>query len=387
LFIFSTLNPTNTNNNVTGASLKLFLMFTQQNGLTNNFTIFENENPSKLEMMDDATRSYFNFTKSIYTKNFATDQMQTITMYTASDNAWTVSQPQIEAILGNMKNSSTGLSLGVTYQFKRPNTFQSTSGQDTSSTFTYPLWQMSCTNVSSYACLLMKNSVQNIQESLTRCTKRNISLPNFYSPTIQMSTAPQPSVLIGNPPDPYLSTLMNGTFGFHCENFTNADGSSKPDYSDAYWFLRVMTPNNTDQPYNRQIPYETGLRFYTFSNLASTISSGYDVLTFYVSFVLLLGNLIRGFISGEAEKIVITETPEPGKVLNLCEGIKISRYRHDFVREEHLYCVLIDMMRSPEILKIITKSSIQFLLNKNNPAVKKNNVLEKHKDTIAKKND
>ena len=58
--------------------------------------------------------------------------------------------------------------------------------------------------------------------------------------------------------------------------------------------------------------------------------------------------------------------------MDLCEGIKISRYRHDFVRymklifrEEHLYSVLIDMMRSPEILKMITKSTLQYLMDKN----------------------
>lgn len=77
---------------------------------------------------------------------------------------------------------------------------------------------------------------------------------------------------------------------------------------------------------------ETGIRFYTFSDLVSQTSLSFDVMTFYVTFVLLIGNFLRGFISGEAERIVITEMPQPVKILNLCEGIKISRYRHDFVR-------------------------------------------------------
>ena len=53
--------------------------------------------------------------------------------------------------------------------------------------------------------------------------------------------------------------------------------------------------------------------------------------------------------------------PEPDKLINLCEGIKISRYQHLLAREEVLYYVLIDFMRSPEILKRLTKSSILYL--------------------------
>jgi hypothetical protein len=113
-----------------------------------------------------------------------------------------------------------------------------------------------------------------------------------------------------------------------CEWKTNR---SKIDYSNAFWSLNVSTPRGGES-YDLLREKETGIRFYTFSDLVSSTSLSFDVMTFYISFVLLLGNLIRGFISGEAERIVITEMPEPQNILNLCEGIKISRYRHDFVR-------------------------------------------------------
>jgi len=90
----------------------------------------------------------------------------------------------------------------------------------------------------------------------------------------------------------------------------------------------------------------------------------------------VVGSLVRSAIKGEAERIVFTEMPEPKKILNLCEGIKINRYRCEFEREEQLYYVLIDLMRSPEILKIITKSSIKFLLEKKDK--------EKRRDKITK---
>ena len=74
------------------------------------------------------------------------------------------------------------------------------------------------------------------------------------------------------------------------------------------------------------------------------------MVTFYISVIIVIGRLIRGAIYREAEKIVFTEMPEPRKILILCEGIKISRYKSDYEREQYLYYVLIDLMRSPEIL-------------------------------------
>ncbi len=105
---------------------------------------------------------------------------------------------------------------------------------------------------------------------------------------------------------------------------------------------------------------QSGLIFYTFSDLISPTSESYDVLTFYVTFILIIGKFVRSIISGEAERVIYSEMPRPHKLLIMCEGIKISRYKKDLVREDRLYYVLIDLLRSPEMLKMITKSSLVF---------------------------
>lgn len=132
-------------------------------------------------------------------------------------------------------------------------------------------------------------------------------------------------------------------------------------YSRSYWSVKLkennITENITDENRN-------GLLFVTLSDQVSETTSSYDVLGFYISFILVIGNLIRNNISGEETRIILTEMPEPESLMTLCEGIKISRYRQDFVKEEHLYYILIDLMRSPEIIKIITKSSIKKLRQK-----------------------
>ena len=64
---------------------------------------------------------------------------------------------------------------------------------------------------------------------------------------------------------------------------------------------------------------------------------------------------------GQAERVIYTEMVNPNKLLTLCEGIRISRIKKDFLQEGRLYYLLIDLMRSPEMMKSITKSSLVFI--------------------------
>lgn len=120
---------------------------------------------------------------------------------------------------------------------------------------------------------------------------------------------------------------MDGILSMSCSRDLS---NYQTDFSEeTYWSLSVSNIHGNIMP---PIPTINGTTFHIFSDLVSTTSISFNVQTFYFSFVLVFGLSIRGFISGEAEKIVVTETPEPKKILNLCEGIKISRYRHDFIR-------------------------------------------------------
>lgn len=50
--------------------------------------------------------------------------------------------------------------------------------------------------------------------------------------------------------------------------------------------------------------------------------------------------------------------PFPDPIIELCDGISLARIKNDLVLEEELYYLLMDLMRSPEMLKLITHSSI-----------------------------
>ena len=145
---------------------------------------------------------------------------------------------------------------------------------------------------------------------------------------------------------------MNARLKLNCpKGYTN----DTLDFSKTYFSLFL------DKNYD---PTSNGIIFVTLSEKVSQTTSNYDVLGFYLTFILVIGKFLKSFIEGDDLKVVMTEMPEPEAIMNLCEGIKISRYRQDFVKEEHLYYVLIDLMRSPEILKSITKSSIRKLKEK-----------------------
>lgn len=109
---------------------------------------------------------------------------------------------------------------------------------------------------------------------------------------------------------------------------------------------------------------KSGVYFVLFSDKVSPTIASYNILTFYISFIYIIGQVIRTFFSKEEEKIIFTEIPETNELINLCEGIKLSRNRKEFHREEYLYYIMIDFMRSPEILKILTRSSITWFKEK-----------------------
>lgn len=102
-----------------------------------------------------------------------------------------------------------------------------------------------------------------------------------------------------------------------------------------------------------------GVVFFTWSEKVTGQLVQYSLITFYVVVVLGIGRALRAVIQTDANEIFIKDMPRPDSLLLLCEGILISRLENNLEREEELYYVLIDILRSPEILKMITDSSLK----------------------------
>jgi len=102
-----------------------------------------------------------------------------------------------------------------------------------------------------------------------------------------------------------------------------------------------------------------GLQLFTISEKYSPMTFSFSVVTFYISVVGLAGRLLRWVLAGPVN-FIMTEMPNPEPLINMCNGVYLSRMTGDLLREEELYYELVDIIRSPEMLKTITgKSSIK----------------------------
>lgn len=141
--------------------------------------------------------------------------------------------------------------------------------------------------------------------------------------------------------DPMFFKNVTLKFNFICD----LDENNKPDYLKSYYNLmaEVSNPNSTyknstkgaidTDDIEKDTNLETGgIYFHTFSNLILSSYGSYNLLTFYSTFILIIGNYIRNFFVSGSERIILTDMPEPQSLITLCEGIKISRYRFDFER-------------------------------------------------------
>ena len=162
-------------------------------------------------------------------------------------------------------------------------------------------------------------------------------MPNFYSPYQKLQTDEAPTIL--------LKYKVGATLVL----------SKQTKGEKTYFNWNIYSDSIQD----------SGLEFITFSDFYSSFTFGMDVITFYVSFVVVVGNLIRAVFLGQAERIMYSEMVNPGKLFSVCEGIKISRIKKDFLQEEKLYYLLIDFMRSPEMFKNLTMSSLIFIQENN----------------------
>lgn len=76
------------------------------------------------------------------------------------------------------------------------------------------------------------------------------------------------------------------------------------------------------------------------------------LLTFYLTYVVLINSLFRVYLTGGIETIIF-EGPELQKILFLCEAVRSARILENFYQEEYLYFSLVDLMRHPRMIKDI----------------------------------
>ena len=349
LMLFSSLNPTNKLNNLTSADLKLELSFTYNNKLHKNYTIFQNSKPESIESISNEDMDRFNYTDSVDTRNFPREQIQTVKFFEENDRNWDLARPHINNLIELIHyrdvNEINKIDLVVDYSFYRllPAEAQRANKRYEKNIFLKEKYDER-----------QNISLSRLDHALSNCYDVNITYDSIYSPPIRLKASSHPKRVLDKKNFFDLSVQI-GFVG--CKNKTDSFGDDRKSYLESYFTFRYI--NETKNKTTNETTIKTeGIRFHVFSDKVSSTTLNYSVLTFYVSFVLLVGNYVRNFFSGQPEKISLTEMPNNGELLNLCEGIKVSRYSYNFEEEEKLYYILIEIMRSPEYLRMLTSSSI-----------------------------
>eukprot|EP01064_Diplonema_japonicum_P032387 TRINITY_DN6065_c0_g2_i1.p1 TRINITY_DN6065_c0_g2~~TRINITY_DN6065_c0_g2_i1.p1 ORF type:complete len:2680 (+),score=518.04 TRINITY_DN6065_c0_g2_i1:223-8262(+) len=78
------------------------------------------------------------------------------------------------------------------------------------------------------------------------------------------------------------------------------------------------------------------------------------IVALYVTFVLAIGRVIRGIISGSAAAVVIQDMEDPSFIARMADHVHLARGEGNFRLEEELYYHLINLLRSPEKVLSIT---------------------------------
>jgi piezo-type mechanosensitive ion channel component 1/2 len=75
--------------------------------------------------------------------------------------------------------------------------------------------------------------------------------------------------------------------------------------------------------------------------------------------VYAIGKLLRSALIPLTDAIIIEDAHSPDDLLMLCDTIVLYRLKGNLIEEEQLYFLLIDILRSPQVLKAIAKDSIR----------------------------
>jgi len=123
LILFSSLNPTNELNNLTGAKITVDLTFNYENGAIKKYNVFENTRADSISEIDSIWE-YYNYSESVQTRNFKKEQVQRVIFSETSDKNWDLAVPHINNLINELNlennNALSSIELNIEYELTRP---------------------------------------------------------------------------------------------------------------------------------------------------------------------------------------------------------------------------------------------------------------------------
>ncbi|EAR86334.2 transmembrane protein, putative (macronuclear) [Tetrahymena thermophila SB210] len=347
MILFSSLNPSTQLNNITNASFEMGLQINGQSG--NYYQFYQNGNIGNLKSVASSSTNMDIYQNITAISQASPSQFQQFSLYSSSDVNWQLSVPSITEIQQTLENQIQGrtniqIQFSVRYNIQRNVT--SLSSQD--NTFLYPI---NTQNIYDKSTSLTQEQVAQLLVVMDDCNSQAMELPNFYISLLRLDT--------------------NGD-SFEARTFSNLSPSQQIAYFKSA-YLNLKCKLNPDQTYDENIRYwvlsldqngQNGLIFYVLCDKYSSVLQGLSIITIYTSVILVIGKLIKSVFSGDIQLLMFTDQPHSDKLIKICDAIAYSRTERDLIKENLLYWELIDLMRSPEVVKMLTGSYSKAIINK-----------------------
>ncbi|CAG9313414.1 unnamed protein product [Blepharisma stoltei] len=310
LIIFSTLNPIVESNQVRYMNMEISINTDDRTYLLYNTKTLDE---SHFITEEEWTSYEFNDVKEVQSSDI--DRMQIISLPLFQETYWQITPPSKERLCKSLNDTANyqGSSIEMTLVFYRRYPYGQTR---VSQTIRAPLFRKT---------RIFYDMICNEAYNATEFT-----YDNFYGKIIRLPSAgtfitPEPIAVKG-----FTSDLIIRLHTY------------KADLS--YWEV-----GSTGQDFKT-----IGLKFFMISDHYSPATFNFSVLTFYISVVYLVARFLRYFVTGGSKNIYVTDMKNAGPLITLCSGIYVSRMRGDLIREEELYYELIDILRSPELVRMMT---------------------------------
>jgi len=131
------------------------------------------------------------------------------------------------------------------------------------------------------------------------------------------------------------------------------------------WTVTSTSKNDNEKILQKQILQEfegsidnrEGLSFFLLSRKTLPSIINFPLVTFYISIIYVIAKLFRSGLVPVTAATFVNDSPFPEDVLMLCETIALYRLKGRLADEEELFFLLIDVMRSPQVLKAICGDS------------------------------
>ena len=342
LILFSSLNPTSEINNVNSAGMKMYMSFVDSNKQERNILIFENDWAKGINNMTESVWDNYGYSKSYYTKTFPIEQVQIISFYSDPENS--LSSFKLNHILSSLdsllnttysekelENEIVQCKLKIETDFMRamPAETRSVKKQSELLICDYK------SNKNSEGCKGLEDLYNQLNGTISdNKTEVSFNIPGF-SPIVRLGAAAEPIEV-------ELEKELVRPLIFRAKG----DGLFE------IYFEKIIEDN--------------GIQYHVLNEKVSSGTFGYSVIGFYSAFILVIGTYVTNFFNYDPSSIIIGEMPHPEILLKICEGIKKSRYLHDFKNEEYYFNFLIEILRTPELVKKLTSSTLIQYKNRQN---------------------